>query len=143
DVARLEAARAQLLRHAPEIAGGARAAEHAVVRDLALHEELQGPAVGRRAVFQLPRPHGLRAARHARRARLEVRDLPLAGERRVGLRVLAAQDLEVAPVAVADRRRDVPARITAGLDPHHLIRPVAVVQAPLAVPWIVVRPRDV
>ena len=46
DVARLEAARAQLCRHAPEIAGGARAPEHAVVRDLALHEELQGPAVG-------------------------------------------------------------------------------------------------
>ena len=53
---------------------------------------------------------------------------------------MAAQDLEVAPEAVADRGRDIPPRVAPGLHPHHEVGAVAVVQAPLPVPGIVVRP---
>ncbi len=114
-----------------------------MIRDVAAHEERPRGAVRRPDLPETPSPDRLRATGHPRGSGLEVGNLPLVGEERIRLRVLSTEDLEVAQERVADGCAHPPARIAAGLDPGHLVRPVAVVQAPFPVPRVVVRPLGV
>src|SRR5262249_28933782 len=99
----VQAALRELRGDPAQIARGASASQHTVVRDVALREELARLARRGHDVFQHAGPDRLRASGHAGRARLHARDLPLARERRIGLRILAAEDLQVPTEAVADR----------------------------------------